>query len=820
MTTAVKSKFDWNDLIRQPGGADKIRAIAAAAVPWVPTASSGKTSRGSGGGNASRKRASTPPRRRLLSVGTVQSAAHGRWFSHIFPVLAPLLPTDSFHWTDPKNGGGDGPGGSFGNGINLLCRLNGWGFDRTLEEIAKILPEDAFAEAASKGSGSPRSTPDTEGGEDHNEADEPTEPDNRPVIQIQLPLIESDIQDEVVRQGIAFHPDIYQQGDRLVHLVPVDGENRLPVIVAITESILRRFITQSVRLVEVREGKNGEEIEKDVRPPAWLVDAILDLKHWPGVRPINRVVDRPIPREDGSIFRGPGYDPATGVFLVPLVDVPLVSDQPTKAEIETAKAPINELLIDFPLATPADHAAAVSCLLTLLARDAFSGQAPCFMANGNVRGSGKSLLMDGFVMIATGRPAARYSLGENNTESEKRVTALAMEGPLYAFLDNLNTFGGEAVDRAMTSEIWKGRDLGRSKNVTLPLRMVWLATANNIRIQADSIRRICPIRLKSPLENPELRENFKHPNLLEFVRQNRGQLIWAALTILRGYIAAGRPQAPLRAWGSFEGWSSLIRQAVYWAWGHDAGDTRADLAESADVESNAVAALVEHWESIDPDGHGVTAGEILRRMSDNYLTSGVESFKDSLLELIPTPPGKLPTSRAIGIKLSANKDRVFGGKSICRRTLHGQTVWFLSIVRGGLSGLGGSSFIPPEEDKKKDKEIDSSSTHHSDIEGRKNYPTQSTQPTPVNNNATIPGGGVGSGASFLAAEPAPALAATAEPGPAPASGTIRPPAGTTCYALAAGHQHEVRPGGPLPPATSSWTHAGAPEWFSPDRWPW
>ena len=37
--------------------------------------------------------------------------------------------------------------------------------------------------------------------------------------------------------------------------------------------------------------------------------------------------------------------------------------------------------------------------------------------------------------------------------------------------------------------------------------------------------------------------------------RNRGQLLSAALTILRGWIAAGRPTHGLVPWGSYEGWS-------------------------------------------------------------------------------------------------------------------------------------------------------------------------------------------------------------------------------------------------------------------------
>jgi hypothetical protein len=92
--------------------------------------------------------------------------------------------------------------------------------------------------------------------------------------------------------------------------------------------------------------------------------------------------------------------------------------------------------------------------------------------------------------------------------------------------------------------------------------------------------------------------SFQHPTLLSWVGENRGRLLGAALTILRGYCAAGRPDMGLPARGSFEGWSDLVRSAVVWIDLPDPGETRVLLQDAADVTAECMAVLLECWEKM------------------------------------------------------------------------------------------------------------------------------------------------------------------------------------------------------------------------------
>ena len=88
-------------------------------------------------------------------------------------------------------------------------------------------------------------------------------------------------------------------------------------------------------------------------------------------------------------------------------------------------------------------------------------------------------------------------------------------------------------------------------------------------------------------------------------------LLSAALTILRGWYAAGKPAHGLRPWGSFEGWSGVVREAVVWAGLPDPGETREALQTSADRDAVTMGVLIDALERADPGRRGLTTGEMV-----------------------------------------------------------------------------------------------------------------------------------------------------------------------------------------------------------------
>ena len=204
-------------------------------------------------------------------------------------------------------------------------------------------------------------------------------------------------------------------------------------------------------------------------------------------------------------------------------------------------------------------------MLTPIARFAFHRPAPLFLADANVRGASKGLLLDTCSWIATGREFARAVYTLDDTEMGKTITAIAHAGERMILFDNLGGFlGNPSLDAALTSTEWQGRILGRSEQPRVPLLTTWYGTGNNVILLADTTRRVCPIRLESPHAKPEECSEFRYPDLLGWVRQHRCRLLVAALTVLSAYCRAGKPDQRLKSWGSYGGWSALVRGAIVW----------------------------------------------------------------------------------------------------------------------------------------------------------------------------------------------------------------------------------------------------------------
>lgn len=527
--------------------------------------------------------------------------------------------------------------------------------------------------------------------------------DRRPEIEVTPD--EHLVNDQAV-DALSRDKSIFQRGGALVLILYDQGKKTLkgitrpantPRIASLREASLRERLTAVARFVKRKVTEEGEEVMQ-VHPPAFCTSAVAARGNWSSVRHLEGVISSPILRPDGTVLQTPGYDPVTGLYYEPdgaSIEVP---KSPTIGDARAACDALLEVVADFPFASPAHKAAWLAFLLTPLARHAFTGPSPLFLIDANIRASGKSLLADTASLIVTGRDIARMTCPEDDDETRKRITAIMLNGDQMILIDNIaGELGCASLDAALTGTVWKDRILGRSEIVEMPLLTTWSATGNNVVLMADTSRRVCHIRLDSKLENPEERQGFQHANLKLWVSENRPRLLAGALTILSAYCRSGRPDQKLKAWGSFEGWSALVRNALVWAGIPDPGATREELARNSDREAASLRALIQGWPEIDPAGAGLTAAKLIERLDKNG--DECETFRHAILELCPAPAGKLPGTRSLGNKLRHLRGRVVGGKSLDRRDSHGTAVWYVTDVRAdsGVGGSGGSSCSSPDQ---------------------------------------------------------------------------------------------------------------------------
>ena len=405
------------------------------------------------------------------------------------------------------------------------------------------------------------------------------------------------------------------------------------------------------------------------------------------------MITTPVVRADGSVISEEGYDDQTGLFLRLIGDAPAPIETYSQDDAVTAANRLLSVFSDFPFARSEHRAALLSYILTLLSRNAFEGPAPLFLFDANVRGSGKSLLVDLVSIITSGHDISRMCNPKDDEECRKRITALALGGDAAVMIDNVDgQLGCASLDAALTSTSWKDRKLGHSEIVELPLRISFAATGNNVMLGADTSRRVVHIRLESPEERPEEREGFRHADIRKHVRENRTQLLSDALTILSSFIKSGKPNQGLRAWGSFEGWSEVVRQTVVWCGQADPGLTRQELVDYSDREFIALQRLLAAWAEIDPRHSGLSVNDLLQKLSRE--PRKFASVRDAVLEIAPPTRGDLPTVRQLGNRFKHLRKRVVNGRFLDHREGRSRSsLWFVSTVvsRCGESDDSGES---------------------------------------------------------------------------------------------------------------------------------
>jgi hypothetical protein len=473
-------------------------------------------------------------------------------------------------------------------------------------------------------------------------------------------------------QALTADPNLYQRGTVLVRVIRggkkkdnrIDRDPMLPQIATLPEAILSERLTAVAQFCTYKE-KKGKPIRIAEHPTDRLIRAVLYRGEWEGLRHLEGVVNAPMLRPDGSILEKPGYDESTGLLYEPSVEIEPIPTPLFTEDIDNAKKALLEVVADFPFSEEMHKAAWIASVLTPLARYAFSGPTPLFAIDSNIRGSGKGLLASVVSRIVCGRPMACMAAPTTDEEFQKVITSIALAGDQLVLIDNVEDgLGCPSFASMLTSTKHKGRILGKSKITSeLPLWSTWFCTGNNLVFFGDVSRRYCHIRLESREANPEDRQGFKHADLLGWVSEERGRLLRAALVILKGYCAAGRPNMKLTPWGSYEGWSNLVRSAVVWAKLEDPHETRPEIRERSDPEAAGLPAILEGLEVLTsaPDNkQGIPASKIKELLNDPFYEDDdrVKALREALMNLCYIGKGDFPSPKSIGKKFQHLEGRV------------------------------------------------------------------------------------------------------------------------------------------------------------------
>ena len=458
-------------------------------------------------------------------------------------------------------------------------------------------------------------------------------------------------------------PKLFQQGDQIVRIRSSGHGVRSEPL---TLDSLRHHMDEQAKFVSSSRHEDEEE-SKDRKaskarihvcpPPLDVVRDIMAMPGWPTdvFPPLERITLCPFFDRQGKLINTQGYHEGSKVWYEPdtAVEIPSVPLRPTKQDVGRATSILVDYLSDFPFEGMSDMANALGYMLTPFARELITSPIPMLILDAPTPGTGKGLLAKALTIPVLGRPLPITPQPENEAEWRKVITSQLTTLPQFVLFDNLTgTLRSNALEAVLTTdpdEFWSDRELGSTNMLVVPVRCVWLATANNLQISGDLSRRLVWVRLDAKCERPEERaaESFKHPELLRWAKENRGSLVWALLVLIQNWVNEGQPLANV-ALGSFDSWAKTVGGILQAAGINRFLENAAERRETTDDEVIEWRAVCNAW-WLEHEDDEIGVKELYQLVE-----------KDELLPWLLSVDTEVGRRQRLGHKLRKLRGRCFG----------------------------------------------------------------------------------------------------------------------------------------------------------------
>jgi hypothetical protein len=410
---------------------------------------------------------------------------------------------------------------------------------------------------------------------------------------------------ENVLVGDASHWQIFRHGEALVHISSWTEADQgqankqrnfvvrrpigTPVLRLVTPLLLDDVLGRAINFVQYNQRRRTWDA---IDVPPRFSEQLIERGRWRF--PELTGISGPVARSDGSILTRPGFDPESGLFLCSATNWAVPTDLNQDAACEAALR-LCEVFSEFPFANPASISVVISAILSGVQRRTLS-TVPAHALDGNDCGVGKTLLGDVISIIVIGDAVPAVTLDRiEEHELQKLFTAILLAGDQIVLIDNIEEpLSSASFAAILTKTLYRGRILGFSRTAMLPTNCLFLLTGNNLVFLRDLPRRVLSARIQVSEEHPDLRTAFKIPNLRQYCRDNREELVRCAFTMSAGYAKAGMPDQGLPACGGFEQWSDWIRSAIVWSGLPDPCDTRAAV-NASDEERETTRDVFQRW---------------------------------------------------------------------------------------------------------------------------------------------------------------------------------------------------------------------------------
>ena len=390
-------------------------------------------------------------------------------------------------------------------------------------------------------------------------------------------------------------PVIFEGPNGVVSISKKNRESKEHFIKEVTSNIIRNRLSHVSDWYE----KKGKDERLEPIPPLSFVCEDMLIEIPPALPYIKRIVNYPVFTENGDLHLKPGYSEKSQCYLeLNGLKLPEIPDNPTPEDTKNARIKIYSLINDFPFTSISERAHAIALMILPFVREMIDGPTPVHLVEASTAGTGKTLLVEALTSMSLGKSSPAMTEGRSDEEWRKRITSKLIHDPPFIFVDNVRRKIDSAALAAVTTifPCWEDRELGKSKILNLPVNCAFVITGNNPTLSSEMTRRTIRIRMDAGMDHPGRRtkDQFKHPELLEWVKENRGSLVHAILTMVKAWICQGKPKSDIRI-GSFEEWSDVIGGILKVGGIPGFLENLDDFYNDADAEANSFKNLLVSW---------------------------------------------------------------------------------------------------------------------------------------------------------------------------------------------------------------------------------
>ena len=345
---------------------------------------------------------------------------------------------------------------------------------------------------------------------------------------------------------------IYKRADTIVELSGNAGSRRF---IPVNADRMRIISDKNVRMAKYKSGTDRETGEvyyfsQFVPASRDYGKIILEASvHDRRIKTVDMLTNYPVYNRTWELAKA-GLD--HGVFY----------DEPE--ELKDVKPnfemdPIFDILVDFPFHEKEDKINFISLLLTPLIRPAIVGNVPMFLIKASLARTGKTKLAEEVVGgIYQGSHTPAMQLTGSEDERDKRILSLLLGGDTIVHIDNVSAYlDSPSLASLVTAKKYRGRLLGSSKVVDINVNFTIIATGNNPQATNEIVKRCIPITLQPETDHPELRSDFAHPDIFQYILDRRHEIYCSMIGMVERWKKEGRKAGKARM-GGFEAWVSVM----------------------------------------------------------------------------------------------------------------------------------------------------------------------------------------------------------------------------------------------------------------------